>query len=292
MDKKSEIYRSETRFSKIPSCVINREFLKKIFGFLYTANEEATKYAIDEIKRENFKSDEDHLNFIKLVRDSYKLAVIISGEDGELFASNDSSIFDDINLPERIEKVNFSNVFYYKVRLNVEPIYKLEILFDFAKPKIFDISVKPSDETMNLSSINVSGVNKTWVRGTYDNIIALLKNRRTKAGWLHKKNIYDIFLWFGIIPITFYQLHKFNHSILSKLSSLTLVLQVGIFIYLFLLITFLFMFFFKYGRWLYPYMELKSDISKGATKHRLIFYTIFVSIIASVLYDFLKYLLK
>jgi hypothetical protein len=67
MDKKSEIYRSETRFSKIPSCVINKEFLKKIFGFLYTANEEATKYAIDEIKRENFKSDEDYLNFIKLV---------------------------------------------------------------------------------------------------------------------------------------------------------------------------------------------------------------------------------
>lgn len=292
MTETAEIYKSETRASSIPPCNLDISYLKKLFRILYDANEEAKEYAVKEIKRENSPSDEKYAEFKDLVQSAYKLMISVSGANGEFFASYDDTIFDEINLPDRITHVVFGNLTYFKSQLNMEPAYKIEVTLDFSKPSIFDLSIKPSDQTPNISYTNITGLNPTWVKGTYENIISSLRDRKREIDWLHQKNIYDLFVWLGIIPLTFYYLHKFNSTISSLFDGMTQVLLVGIYLYSFIMILLVFMTFFKYARWLFPYLEIRSNIVKGAIVHRFVFFSIFLGVLSSIAYDLIKYALK
>lgn len=290
MNQPKQIYKSETRISKIPSCSLEKEYLKKLFDVLVTANDEAKSYALKEIKRENFPTDGKFEDFKKLVESSYKMTVSVSGANGEFFTSYDSTIFDDIHLPDKVKSVYFSNVIFFMSQFNIEPAFKIEVNLDFSTPKIFDFSIKPSDETPNTSAISISGLNQTWVTGNYEKVISSLKERSKASSWLHQKNVYDLLVWFGVIPLTFYYLHKFDPALRATFSNLISVLFVGLYLYLFLIVLMLFMTFFKYARWLYPYLELKDNLNNRAVRHRIFFFSIFVSVIGSIVLDLISYI--
>lgn len=142
--------------------------------------------------------------------------------------------------------------------------YKIIVDLDFGRTTLIDLVTNPSHETYNPSKVEIWGLSEIWVEGVYNKLLKFLKERENKRYWLHRKNIYDLFVWFIVVPILFWNLYKLDSWLQQKLEDLSSVLMVFVFIYTFLLGLILFNLFFKYLRRSFPPMELTSNIhSKG-----------------------------
>jgi len=131
------------------------------------------------------------------------------------------------------------------------------------------------------SSLDIFGQNETWVSGTYRKVVELLGNRKNKHGWLHRNNVWDLFLWLAIMPIIFRILFVLQKSITPHLPNISGVLKGAIYVYAFFLLLNAFRFIFSYARWVFPYLELETPLKK-TNLHRLILGTIVLSIVGNL----------
>lgn len=292
MDAEVKIYKSEIRSKRQPSCSLNLSYFRKVFDIVKELSKEAANFEVSQLKREAFKSDEEFENTKKDLIKLYEVSMTVRGAKGELFVSHDKSIFDEDNLPNTTTFISFDSAALFRLALSREPLNSVKIEFDFSKPSIFDFLSGPSKATQNSSIIQVMGQHQTWVQGSYERILSTLDGYTTRRGWLHKQNVYDLLLWFIIVPLTFLNFHRLQLHFSDSLEKVPNIFLVGIYIYVFILVLYLFMIFFNYARWLYPYMELKTSLKNTAAIHRSIVFIVTLGIITNILSNFIFYLIK
>ena len=229
------------------------------------------------------QSDQDFEKIKNSVRNLYRITVQIQGSKGEYILSQDKSIFEEDNLPDKIKYISLDSYMLYKHTLNSEPVNSIKIEFDFAKPDIFDFLTQPSEATTNHSYVQVSGQNATWVQGAYNTILSSLEKRTTNRAWLHRRNVYDILLMIFGLPLIFMNLYKLDSVLNDIFENLNQFFTITIHIYMFFIFLYIFMIVFKYSRWLFSYMELKDSLKDRAALHRSIFFTIILAVIANII---------
>jgi hypothetical protein len=282
---------------KILPCIIDLSYLKKLFEILKEINNDAVHIHLGNIdgRYKALNDDSKREEYEKLkkdIMDEYKIHVQITGPKGEYLASDSSSIFNEERLPDSLSSVKFDNSFFYKIRFNMNPELLINVDLDFSKPPLLDFITNPSYPTANNSIIQVFGENETWVEGSHEKILSSLKERRSKRAWLHQKNVYDLFLWFFILPISFWNLRKIDVMISPMLDKYSTILKVAVYVYIFIVILNLFRFAFNWLRWIFPYLELKTSLKKGYILHRVVLVGVVLSMIYSLTKDLCLWIIK
>ena len=290
-EEKDFTYKSSYRSQVLPSCTLELSHFKKLYEILKTATDEGADIEIAKVKKTPGQSDEDFESFKKLAKTIFKVSIHIFGSKGEYIFSESPSMLDDAGLPDTITKMTFDNTSKFRASLQQrEPINKFRIEFDFTKQKIFDLISTPSEATPNKSYIYIQGESDTWVSGAYNKVMEFLQERSNKHGWLHRNNIYDMFLYFLIIPLTLRLIYNINHSLPARVTELSAFFKAACYLYFFIVTLNIFRIIFNYTRWIFPNTELIQRIKKGAVKHRYILGVILLGITAAFIYDMIKLL--
>ena len=291
-------YKSNQRFSKVPSCTLDITYLRKLFEILNNINKEALQIELSNVEKfymqsQSKPSNEDMEKIKKGVSEAFRIHVEIYGAKGEFLSSDSPSILKEEVLPDTVNSIKVDNSFFFKVRFNGRlPQSQINLKLDFSKPPVVDFITNPSLATTNNSFLQVIGENETWVEGSHQKILTSLTGMSNRRAWLHGKNVYDLFLWILIIPLSFWNLFKVDLMLSPHLSKISNVIVVAIYIYLFFIILAFFRFVFNYMRWLFPYLELKSLMRKGATFHRVIFVFIIAAVISGLIKDVFIYVIR
>ncbi len=289
-------YRSNSMISGVSSSILDGQFLIRLFHIL----EEMTKQALDRelAQIDSMRSsgvlasvsEEDYNIYKKDVSENSKVHVEITGSRGEFFASDDVALFNTEVLPDRIVRVSFDNSFFYKVKFNRDPVCNFKVVLDFSKPPILDLFRNPSLPTKNDSMIHVFGVEESWVEGFHSKLLSEFRDRRSARGWFHRSHIYDVFLWFIMMPLTFWNLYKVERALSPQLASVSPVFIAAFYLFVFIFLLNLFRLLFYYIRWLFPFLEFKAPGDALHKLHRAVATTVAIGIVSAVAYDGLKVL--
>jgi hypothetical protein len=284
-------FESFYKSSKIPPTSISSEVIKNIYQYLNNINNNAIEEQVNKIQQFPGQSEDDFHRFISELRDVYKLTIQIFCDSGKSIFGRDETIFDENNFPDKINRIIFDNETMYRVRYNQNPPYRIKFELDFTKPRIFELSTNPSYATFNSSILELSGLNETTIIGAERKVLSILESKHKYTAFLHKSNIYDALLWFLLLPFIFYNLYKFDNLISNTLSQTTSIFKTSLYVYIFLISLMLIRILFNYARWLFPYMELKTKIKRGALGHRLFFSGLLLAFLFSGLYDLIMFIL-
>jgi hypothetical protein len=220
------------------------------------------------------------------VIENYRIHVEIHGNKGEFIASDSPSVFQEKRLPDFVTSVKFDNTFFFHTLFKLNPCCILELQFDFNKPPLIDFITNPSFPTPNTSSLHILSENDTWAEGAHEKIMSFLRERRTHRAWLHRKNIYDLLSILFFLPLTLWNLHKFDFFAADFFSKHTSVFTVTVYIYIFIIVLTFFRFVFNYLRWIFPYQELRTSLKNRFALHRLIFVTLLTGVTVALAKDF------
>ncbi len=292
MESQVVAYKSSQRFAKIPSCTFDVAYLKKLFEILNDINREAAQLEISKLNKTPGQSDSDFEKLKELAISLYKINIEIFGSKGEYIISESPEVFGEAHLPDYVTKVIFDNSVRFKMAVKSDPQFRVRVCLDFSKPPIFDFLSSPSYPTPNDSSIQVLGLNQTWVEGAYEKVMSSLKERKTSRQWLHQKNIYDLLVWFLFLPISFLNIYKIEKMFFTHISNLSTVFLVALYVYIFFTFLFIFRMFFNYSRWVFSYLELTTSLKKGAAIHRTFYAGLFLAIVYSMLSNVVLNLIK
>jgi hypothetical protein len=289
MKEKDYTYKSNYRIKNLTSCSLDLDYFKKLYEILKKVTEEGAEIEISQLRKKEGETDE---NFEKLKNDArkfFKVSIQIFGAKGENIFTESPDVFDDSGLPDTITKITFDNTSKFKAILQQsEPINKFRIEFDFTKQRVFNFNFSPSEATPNKSFLSVSGENETWVSGVYNKVIESLEERSNKHGWLHVNNIYDLFLWFLIIPLSLILLYNINQPLPPHFAELSAFFKVACYIYFFIVTLNIFRIVFNYARWIFPNIELITSPKKGAIRHRIILGAILLGVLSAFIYNLIK----
>ncbi|MGA3286207.1 MAG: hypothetical protein ABSD46_02140 [Bacteroidota bacterium] len=284
-------FRSNIRHTGLPSCNIDIRTLKKLFGKLNECCREAATIELSKL-RQGTMTTEQYEKFKNDVAESYKINVEILGKKGEYFSSTSESLLDENVLPSQLVRLTFNSEFLFKTAFNAVPMNSVKIIIDFNKATVLDFSSNPSHPTSNDSVIDVLGQTESWVDGVYKAVNDILKECSTHRTWLHRRGIYDLFLWLFIIPLSFWNLHKLVLGFPTFFNAISGVIQVFVSIYFLLLIILLYRAFFSYARWVFPYIELSSTSKTTSTRHRIFFTGLTLTLTYGLLKDLIKRIIE
>lgn len=283
MDTLNINLRSNQKYSRIPSSILDLGYFKKLHSTLSVISKDGARLENENYSRLPDQTEED---FEKMKNDTYelyKVSILIYGTKGEQILSHTIEAFDESGLPDEISQIIFDNSLIYTSRVKQNPQNRLRVVFDFSKPSIFNFTSKPSVNTNN-SSIEILGQNDNWVNGAFEQINSSLKERKTKRTWLYTNNIYELFLLVIVLPLTFWNLNKISNYFLIPSLKLPSIIEVGLYFYIFIILLWLFRIIFNYARWLLPYIEINYGFRKREIAHRLIL----LGLITTLLYSFIK----
>ena len=287
-------FKGNHRFSRIHPCQVDNELLKKLFETLEEIQSKALDLELARVNKmmENAPKDfskKDCKQLKKDITDNYKVHIEIWSKH-EFFTAKSSSIFD--KLPNEVIRIKYDNNFFYKTRFNREPISVFKIDLDFTEPPLIDFNVSASLPTKNNSTVQIYSDDATWVEGAYGRVTKLLEDNRIKRAWLHKANVYDYFIWFLILPFTFWTLYKIDLKVHTYLSHISPAFMVFFYLFMFMLVLMLFRCLFGYFKWLFPYMELETSPKRGFRKHRKILSILYFAVIGALVYDIVSGIIK
>jgi len=280
------IYKINTRISKIDSCSLEKEDFKSLFILLKKKVKEALEYELSESQFIKQSPKEKREEIKENIKNLLKLSVHVFGTKGEFLSTTDEvKIFDDDAFPNKINQIIFDSSYYYKQGTSQEPMNKLIIQFDFKKQNILYFSNPITDPVQNESSITVAGSKDTWVNGVHTEILSFLKEKKKNRNWLHKKHIYDLFLYLFFYPIVFWCIYRVSSLLNEKVN---IIFLIAICLYIFTFLLFILRILFNYTRWIFPLLEF---IPKSATKmrrHRNVLTFLLIGIIGAFIYDLIK----
>lgn len=278
------IHQSLIKVFPIPPIKINLEFLKEINEILIKANEAAIKLEVSEINKSNFSSADEYEKHIKLIKESSQIIVRISEANG-IFSvyRGEGNIFENIKLPNKIEKISIDSSDQYQAIFNRVPKNYFKIEFDFKKVSILDFSSSPSLKTSNDSYITISGEDGSWPAGLFSNLKQKVEEADRTSVFFHKNNTYDLILWLIVVPLIIFCMHKIDVGFLNKIKDLNGFIKSGIYIYIFIAALWMFRIFFNYLRWLYPYLELDNP-KDNPKRQRIFMWILFSGFVVNIIY--------
>lgn len=262
--------------------------LEKLIPILEEANNESKELEIPELKKsddfQNGSIDEKQIR--ALLTNHMTVRVGIFGINGEYIQTDFPQSLTSDQIPNAIKTIIIDNSSSFQLAFKREPMNQFKITLDFKTPYIFDFVSSPSLATPNASSIELLGVNETWVNGNYSKFTDYFKGKKTNRGWIHKSSIYDALLWVLLFPIGLGYLRKIDHWVLSfdNISYSPAFFTVT-YLFLLLIIFLIFRILFNYLRWLYPYLELEPQNNNPRSWQRKLYYFILAAIFAPLAYD-------
>lgn len=282
-------YKSDYRSQSLPSCTLEVSYFKRLYEILKTATDEGADIEIAKIRKKPGETDINFESFKRYIKTLFKVSIHIFGSKGEYILTESPSIFDNAGLPDNVTNITFENASKYKAFMQRgEPINRFRIEFDFAEQKVFDFISTPSEATPNKSFIEVSGENGTWVSGTYNKVMESLSGWTNRHGWLHLNNIYDIFLLFAAVPISFGFLYIIDRHLPPQFAELSIFFKVACYIYFFIITMYISRIIFNYARWIFPNIEFIQSTKKRVRYHRYILSTICLSILSTLIWSLIK----
>jgi len=279
------ISKINSRTSKIDSCSLTIKDFKVLFKLLNDKVNEAYKIEVNEPKIFENVPKEQVEEIKERLKQYYKLGVLIIGTKGEILTGDDDSVFDDDNFPNNISKITFDSSYFFKLMFGQEPMNKLIIQFDFKKQKVFDFSNPITEPILNESSITVAGRNDTWVSGVYAEIINFLEDKKKNRNWLHKRHVYDLFLFIFFYPTAFWCIYRVSGLLYGKIN---IILLIAICLYIFISLLFILRILFNYTRWIFPLLEFIPKSGTKMIKHRAILTIIVLGIISNLIVNIIK----
>lgn len=260
-------FQNSVRLTDIKSVTLSLEDLRKLFEIVHTQNEEAKEHQLDYIKKYESRAvaafpKEDVEDVKNKILEKYVVGVEIFTTKGQYFRYyNPEDAFDKNRIPDNINRIVISNTLVFNLQRELIQPYKIIVDLDFSRTTLLDLSSNPSHETYNPSKIEVWGLKESWTDGVHEKLLEYFKERANKRYWLHRKNIYDLFLWALLIPIVFWNLYRIDVWLNEKIARLSSVLITLTYIYIFIVGLLFFNLLFKYLRHSFPPMELKSNLN-------------------------------
>ena len=214
--------------------------------------------------------------------------------DDKVLYGTISAVFNSPRFPNKVKSLDISSDSDLRNLYNWSPRNRFELLLDFTKPGLFNLSLSPSISTPNESYFLVTGLNSDWVSGVYRKVTDFINGKKTRRRFFHRHSVYDLLLFFLGLPFAFWVAYKLSGVINNIFGKFSVFVQNGAYVCLFFLMLHLFRTVFNYARWTFPIMEYKGS-TDSARKHRYILGVIVVGGLTGVfgnsLYDLLKKLL-
>ncbi|KXI23212.1 hypothetical protein [Photobacterium sanguinicancri] len=240
--------------------------------------------------QQNDQSDEQYQENIVTIRESFQLKITVSGTMGEELWGPIDVVFDSVNFPEQVGSLYVDSSSTLRNVHKFYPHNSFEILLDFTKPKVLDLSLLPSHQTPNESNVEVKGYDATWVNGVFSEIKKFIDQRSSTLSVVHNHSVYDLFLWLLGFPLSFWVCSKLSTTIESMFESSSFVTS-ALYFYTFIAILFVFRVLFHYLRWVCPLVEFRSQRNK-MIMHRALFGVLSVGWFGNFIYDIVKWIVK
>ncbi len=129
------------------------------------------------------------------MRLGFELKVAVRGADDETVYGTIPSVFNSPRFPDKVKNLFIDSELDLRNLYNWSPRNSFELLLDFTKPDLFNLSLSASVSTPNASNILVTGLNSDWVSGVFRKVTDFIKERKTRRRFLHKHSVYDLLLF-------------------------------------------------------------------------------------------------
>lgn len=281
-------YRGVYRTASVPSCVLDKEDLVRLFEDLELKGREGLNHHLASLERPKEQSSEEWERLKEQARSAYRLSMLIYGAGGEQVALSSAEALTAQRLPDKVTQVLFDSAYELKTVLNFEPNNRFRVNLDFTEPPGFNKYEPHNAPTPNASALEVNGANATWVTGVYEHLMAYFKSRGTKRGWLHSAGAYNLYYWFVAIPGSLWVVYRIGERFAWFFNNLHGALVGAIYIYIFLLAFLVARIVVGGLRWIFPLVEMRGSRS---TKTRgfvgAILAAIVLGLVGDVLWAFL-----
>lgn len=271
---------------KISSFSTDKKGLKEFCEFLQERADAAAKIEVENYKR-NDLTDEQYTKNIEIIKKGFELNVLITGNDNKILAGPFKEIFSSPNFPNQVNSFLVDSEATLVADHSYRPSNGFRIFFDFTKPKIFDFTLLPSQNTPNESKIEVKGYDPTWANGLFSEIEQKIDSSTSNFSKVHKHSIYDIFLWILGMPLAFWIVYRLSNKVEYLFNNHSVFLKNALYVYLFMVILFVFRVLFHYLRWVCPLVEYRSKKNKIII-HRGVLSAITLGLFIAFIYDLIK----
>jgi hypothetical protein len=136
----------------------------------------------------------------------------------------------------------------------------------------------------------VTGQSEAWCTSLSARLEEFFCERKTSVDWLHRPNAYDGLLMVVGVPLTLWGAYRIGHPVCLAVH-LPSALETAVYVYGFFLCLNVFRWMFSYARWVFPKIELASERST-ARRHRALWATVTVGVVACALWDAIKTLTR
>ena len=286
MEQQNQAILTTELSQQITACAFSREDLKTLCEVLQessraAAEEEISHYMPLDRPFEQVLADRESLRL------GFELKVNVRGIDDKVLFGTIPAVFSSPRFPDKVKTLYINSELDLKNLHNWSPRNRFELLLDFTKPELFNLSLSPSIPTPNASNIFVTGLNSDWVSGVYRKVTDFIEEKRTRRGFFHRHSIYDLLLLLVGLPFAFWMAYKSSGLINSTFGGFSVFVQNGVYVCLFFLMLNLFKMLFDYARWIFPVVEYKSS-TDNVRKHRYILGGLIITIFGNFFYDLLK----
>ena len=275
---------------QITACTFTKEDLKILCEILQESSHEAAKEEVSHYTPLD-KSDEQIISDKLLLLSGFELKVTVQGIDDQRVYGTISDVFNSPRFPAKVKSLYIDSELDLRNLYNWSPRNRFELLLDFTKPALFNLSLSPSISTPNASNIIVAGLNSDWVSGVYRKVTDFIKERKTRRSFLHRHSVYDLLLFLVGIPFAFWMAYKLAGVIDSVFGKFSVFVQNGAYVFLFFLMLHVFRIIFHYARWIFPIVEYRGS-KDAARKHRNFLLALLVGVPVAVFGNSLYALLK
>ncbi|HLY56096.1 MAG TPA: hypothetical protein VKS60_11095 [Stellaceae bacterium] len=270
--------------SPITACRLKHDGLKRLYQIV---NEKQKEYR-DKIVSGLFRTDKETLEEFQKrkrhVTDAFVTSVTINAMNGEILTGNTEKIFDDINAPTRIRSVLYTTQSVPQAILNHVPLDRITVFLDFSRPPLLDFNRNPASTTPNESNFEIAANNESWFSSTNIKLSEFFVERQTGYEWLHSAGVYDILLLLVGIPLSIWASVKVS-VIFPHIQQLDTLPRSISYTYAFILMLYTFRLLFSYSRWVFPKVEIESDIRKSPLRHRAIWGFILIAVTGPAMYE-------
>lgn len=234
MEQQNQAILTTELSEQITACAFTKEDLKTLCERLQessraAAEEEISYYAPLDRPVEQILADRE------LIRSGFELKVTVRGVDDERIYGTIPAVFASPRFPSKIKSLYINSETNLSSLYNWYPRNRFELLLDFTKSELFNLSLSPSISTPNASNIFVSGLNSDWVSGVFRKVTEFIKEKRTRRRFLHRHSVYDILVLCGGLPFAFSIAYKLSVWINNLFDEISMILEIAAYVYVFFL---------------------------------------------------------
>ena len=261
-----------SRKIRIEAKTFSLEDIKNIYKRLAIEVDDQATREINEMQKPADQSEDEFKKYKNDARKAFRVTVTITGindksEEEDSLYGDSEDVFNSPNIPERISSIYMTNKTAYRSFAKVEPYNNFELFLDFLKPPLIDHNNLISSPTPNGSNLEIHASNNAWIGAITLAVSGILDKRRNRRSFLHRGSVYDIGLFFPVLPIAIYICWSFSTFIENHFGAINVFLSSLIYIYLVFLTMWVYRILFGYTRWAFPSIEL-NDKSDNEQYHR------------------------